>query len=294
MVSSIFGKYLTDKKIITSEQLKDALYEQKKARVKLGLIAVSEGLLDVSDAERINRAQALKDKRFGDIAVEMGLLTKEQIEQLLAKQGNAYMAFAQTLNDLELIRVEQLEQCLLDFKEETGFSDADMEALKSDDPDRILPLYLPTDADAYLGICGVAFRTLIRFADTDTYPEKAEFVSELPADHAAMQFADGKDTVSFGFAGSDGALLPLASGFAKDDFHEVSEDALDAVAEFVNCVTGLYASELSKTGVELELMPPEYAAGLTGITSGKMLALPLYVGGRRIYMMVSVNDKIRF
>lgn len=60
----------------------------EKGEVKLGLIAVSEKLLTQEQADKINRKQALEDKRFGDIAVEMGYLTESQVSRLLQLQGN--------------------------------------------------------------------------------------------------------------------------------------------------------------------------------------------------------------
>ena len=45
MIASIIGHYLVDIGQITREQLHDLLKEHHKVRVKLGLIAVSEGLI---------------------------------------------------------------------------------------------------------------------------------------------------------------------------------------------------------------------------------------------------------
>ena len=66
------------------------LNEQQKVRVKLGLIAVAEGLMTQEEADRVNQLQAVMDRRFGDIAVEKGYLTEGQVNSLLKKQGNAY------------------------------------------------------------------------------------------------------------------------------------------------------------------------------------------------------------
>ena len=59
---------------------------QEKIRVKLGLIAVSEGMLTLDQADAINRMQQVMDKRFGDIAVEKGYLTEAQVNSLLKMQ----------------------------------------------------------------------------------------------------------------------------------------------------------------------------------------------------------------
>ena len=81
------------------EDLKTQIAKQNEVRVKMGLIAVAEGMMTSEQAEEVNRLQATMDKRFGDIAVEKGYLTDEQIGNLLKKQGNAYMSFAQVLVD---------------------------------------------------------------------------------------------------------------------------------------------------------------------------------------------------
>ena len=86
MVENILGSYLVKCGKISKEQLQDAIKKQDETRVKLGLLAVTEGILTIEQAEYINRLQATEDKRFGDIAVERGLLTEEQILNLLKKQ----------------------------------------------------------------------------------------------------------------------------------------------------------------------------------------------------------------
>ena len=86
MFASIVGKYLVSKELISPAQFMDIKQEMSKVRVKLGLIAIAEGLMTERDAERVNNLQAVMDKRFGDIAIERGYLTTAQVEALLKKQ----------------------------------------------------------------------------------------------------------------------------------------------------------------------------------------------------------------
>ena len=127
MVSSIVGNYLLENGLITYEQLNDLMKEQRRTRVKLGLIAVAEGLLMPEEAERINNLQSVMDMRFGDIAVEKGYLTEWEVEGLLAKQGNAYLVFAQALENQQLMSIEQLEMYMMDFQREHQLTIADIE-----------------------------------------------------------------------------------------------------------------------------------------------------------------------
>lgn len=292
MVSSIVGNYLIEKGLITAEQFTDILAEQRKVRVKLGLIAVAEGLMTQEEADRVNQLQAIMDKRFGDIAVEKGYLTDGQVDSLLKKQGNAYLAFAQALENQQLMTVDQLEQYLLDYQCENSLTASDMEAIKSDDVDKILRLYLPVDAEQYLPMAGVAVRTLARLIDSELYPEKAYVAGELAADNAAIQYVEGKSSIHCGMAGQKDALLYTASVFGQEEFEKVDEDALDAMAELMNCINGLYASALSKDGISMELLPPEFSAQISKLTSGEMLVLPLNIKGNTVNFLIAIDNKI--
>lgn len=292
MVSNIIGNYLVENDIITLEQFRDLIKEQRKVRVKLGLIAVAEGLMTQEEADKVNRLQTVMDKRFGDIAIEKGYLTEGQVEALLKKQGNAYLIFAQTLENLDLMTIEQLEQYMIDFQRDHQLTYSDMEDLKSNDVDRILPLYMPVEGDRYINIVGTAIRTLLRCVDTDIYPEKAYLAKRCEADNGAFQFVEGEHNVACAMSGKGQALLPVASVFGKEEFPEVNMDALDAIGELLNCINGLYATALSQGGVSMELYPPEFSDQISGIKSEEMLVIPLHIMGQKIYFAASIDHKI--
>lgn len=293
MVSSIVGNYLIDHNLITVEQFGDLVKEQQKVRVKLGLIAVAEGLLSQEEADKINRLQALMDKRFGDIAVEKGYLTQGQVEALLKKQGNAYLAFAQALENQQLMSIEQLEQYMIDFQRDYNLTVSDIEDLKSDDVDRILPLYMPAGSEKYLNAVGTALRTILRCVDTEVYPERAYLTKRCDADNGAIQFVKGEHNVTCAMTGKGQALLRTASIFGKEDFPEVNMDALDAIGELLNCINGLYATSLSQSGISMELYPPEFSDKISGIEGEEMLIIPLYIKGQKVEFAVAIDHKIK-
>lgn len=292
MVSSIVGSYLVDKGLITVEQLNDLMAEQQKVRVKLGLIAVAEGLMTQEQAEKVNALQAVMDKRFGDIAVEKGFLTDGQVEALLKKQGNAYLAFAQALENQQLMTVDQLEQYMIDFQHENQWTASDIDDLKSDDVDRILPLYMPIGCEKYAGVAGTAVRTLMRCVDNNIYPGKAVLTDSCEVDNCAVQYVEGKPSITCCLAGREDALLPVASIFGKEEFEAVDADALDAIGELLNCINGLNASALSQEGVVMELCPPEYYVQAKAVSSAQMLVLPLYIKEKQVSFIVAADNKI--
>lgn len=291
MVSSIVGNYLMEKGLLTGEQFRDILNEQQKVRVKLGLIAVAEGLMTQEEADRVNQLQAVMDRRFGDIAVEKGYLTEGQVNSLLKKQGNAYLAFAQAMENQQLMTIEQLEQILLDYRCENNFTASDMDALKSDDVDSILPLFLPVDSEAYYGIAGTAVRTLMRLVDTGLYPDKAYIMQKTEDENGALQKVEGERGFVSALGGKGNALQFTASVFGQEKFASVDEDALDAIGELLNCINGLYVSEC-KDGSSLELMPPSFKTGIQGFESRKMLVLPIHIKNDCVDLMIAIGDEI--
>lgn len=286
MVEYILGDYLVEEEKISKEQLDEIIEKMDKVRVKLGLIAVAEGMMTMEQADEVNRLQATMDKRFGDIAVEKGYLTDEQIGNLLKAQGNTYMAFAQVLVDAGIIKMEEIDTLWEGFRKKNSFSKPDMEMLKSDDPDKIIPLYLTPETLEFEEWIGVAIRTMIRFVDRHIYIEKAELVTSVEMEKGAIQAVEGEGGNNASFIEMDGGLLKVSSIFGQYDFKELDEDALDAAGELLNCVNGLHASALSQKGMVLELMPPELVTDGKTVKADKICRVPVYINGRQMAILV--------
>lgn len=288
MVGYILGNYLQDTGKITKEQLKEIIENAGKVRVKLGLIAVAEGYMTAAEAEEVNRLQAVMDKRFGDIAVDNGYLTDEQVGTLLKKQGDEYMVFLQTVVDLGIMDMSQAEQILSDYQKAMDLTDAQCEDIKSGEIDRILPIFIPADADCYKEIVGVAIRTIIRCVDREICLEKGEVVTAINGKNGSFQILEGEDggKICVGLIEENGGFLTTASLFAGEEFTELDEDALDSCAELLNCINGIYASAKSKEDIELELLPPLMYQEDTELTGDKICVLPVMVKGKKMRFIV--------
>lgn len=289
MVRHILGNYLEHAGKITKVQLQQVLQGMDQVHVKMGLLAIAEGYMTTGQAEEVNRLQAVEDKRFGDIAVESGYLTEEQVEKLLQKQGNEYMIFLQTLVDNNIATLEEAEGILREYQEYKGLSDAQTEAIKSGNIDRIVPVYLPKDAEGFGEIIGVAVRTIIRCVDRDVYLEEAQLEQVLNGKNGAFQTLEAEDgeTMTVGLIEAEGGFLTAASLFAGEEFGQLDADALDSCAELLNCINGIYASAKSKNAVELELLPPQMHQMDVELTSGEIICkLPVMIKGRKLYFVV--------
>ncbi|MCR5460909.1 MAG: chemotaxis protein CheX [Acetatifactor sp.] len=282
MVESIIGKYLMDSGRITQQQFRAALDKMDAVRVKLGLIAVSEGFMTFAQAEEVNRLQAICDKRFGDIAVDKGYLTEEQVGKLLKRQGDAYLAFIQALEDDELITIGEVANVLEEFKMNQCLTNTELEDIKSDDVDKIVDVFLTEEAKEYEAVIAIAMKTLIRLVDRHASIIKAEMKSldsNAPMAVQEMHGESGKWTNCFKEV--DGALLTVASFFGQEDFEELDEDALDAAAELLNCINGMYATSLSGNhGNFLELMPPLYEVNGVEYPDGVACVVTIQIDGK--------------
>lgn len=291
MISRLFGAYLVKEGKLTEAQLETVFETMRKVRVKLGLIAVSEKLMTTQQSDEVNRLQAIVDKRFGDIAVEKGYLTEEQVSRLLGLQGNQYLSFVQSIVDNDFMQMDDIESALAAYQNENGFTLTDIESLKSGDSDRIIPMFLPNNITEYqtehILVC---IRTLIRLIDSEIYVGKGFVTDFYEAPYFALQSLDGDNKASMAFSGEGNNILKIADAFAGESFDKVDEDSLDSVAEFINCVNGLFATKVNSSFM-IDMLPPEYSTSKT-MFSGKILVLPVYVQGLKVDLISSFGDII--
>lgn len=292
MFDQIFGNYLVHAGKISKEQLAEVIAHENTVRVKLGLIAVAEKLMTGEQADEVNKLQAIMDKRFGDIAVEKGYLTEDQVSQLLKKQGNIYMIFVQTLIDKGFMTLEQVDEALNAYQNDQGFTHSDMDDLVSGDIERTVKLFLPSNTEINDRLCGIAVRTMIRVINSSAYVSKAYLVDELSTDSFAMQAMEGDHKIITGFAGSGNSLLAIAVPFAEEEFETVDLDALDAVGEFTNCVNGLFATDLSANGVDIDMIPPEFYENPVVIKGNQFCVFPITIGDNVVNFVLSVDSDI--
>ena len=293
MFTNLFGNYLVDKGYIDTDQLAKIKAAQAKTRVKLGLIAVTERLITQQQADAINVKQMMEDRRFGDIAVEMGLLTRDQVKRLLNLQGSPYVQFTQTVTDLGLISIEQIEEALQEYQKSRGYTSADMEAIKSGDVDRIMPLLLPDELSwSTAEHVAVVIRTLFRIVCDDVYVKSSSLIDRYEASAYALQHIYGDFESSTAISGSYEGMMTLSEGFAKDKFEGLNLEALDSIAEFINIVDGLFATAISHDMIDVSLYPPELSEEGKEMKAGKICLINLLIGGYPVDLLISTGSQM--
>lgn len=293
MFGLYFGNFLVEKNKISQLEFEDVMKQQEYSRVKLGLIAVAEKLLTNKQADELNDLQRKMDKRFGDLAVEKGYLLTEEVNYLLNMQGNSYLKFVQALTDNHILTIEEIENYLEEYRKEYNFTASDMDALKSGDIDRIIPVFVDTDTPIAGECISLFIRNIVRFVDNQIRLDKSYTVHDYSFGKLATQKMIGDHEIFVALAGKDKELLNVAGPFAKEEFAEMNEDAFDSVCEFINCSNGLYASKLSHEDIHIDMTPPLFYTEKKLASNGEIFVIPVVIRGEQTDLLISVNNEVR-
>lgn len=293
MFSQYFGNYLLENEKITESQFMSCMDYMKENRVKLGLIAEAEGLLTRAQANELNRLQMQSDKRFGDLAVEKGYLTDDDITNLLGLQGNPYLIFVQALEENNLFSREEIELLVSEFQTKKHLGNSELASLKAGNLDAVAKCFASTGNENADGLLSIALRNVVRFVSSYIRFEGIEEVSSYTAKNVSYQETNGSYAGFLGIASNSDEILAVADGFSGEFSDTVDEDALDAVCEFINCINGLYATELSYRGVSIDMLIPNYGNDLELKTDSKFYVLPLYIMRKRVDVLVGVDCKLK-
>jgi CheY-specific phosphatase CheX len=292
MFGLYFGNYLVEKNKISQSEFEDVMKQQQNSHVKLGLMAVAEKLMTKKQADEINDIQRKMDHRFGDIAIEKGYLINEELNYLLNLQGSPYLLFVQALTDNKLLTIEEIEEYLQDYRRENHLTDTDIDAIKSGDIDRIIPVFVDVDAPLSGECISLAIRNIIRFINHNIVLKKTYLTKEYSFGSLALQTMVGDHEITVGFAAANKELLKIANPFAKETFTEMDDDSFDSVCEFINCTNGLYASKLSLEDIHIDMTPPQFYSGKKISAKREIIVVPVVIEGEQADLLVTVNNPV--
>lgn len=106
--------------------------------------------------------------------------------------------------------------------------------------------------------------------------------SEIRGDHDVI--------IGFASAGESQAIIDIANGFAKSNVSMLGIEVYDAVGEFTNCISGLFATVLSKKGSKLEITPQ--FAYENQFAKGDAYVLPIHIHDSEVLLYISASDNV--
>lgn len=279
MLNRIFGNYLVDKKIITIEQLNALLPVPKEIKAEVETIAVLNKVMTANLVVDILKDIDKTKTHFGEVAIESGYLTDEKLEQILGYQTNTFMKFIQMLLNNNLLELTQINALLDDFQQIKGFTDPQMSALIHDDLEQCVNIFVAFKSPHLKELTITLIQTLRRLIDKDVYLDKAYSTRSFRLDRYAYQALVGDLHIKFYLSAPDDGLLAIANYFTGDTYSSVNDDALDNVGEFINCINGLFATNLSYEDVSVDMNSPDYSMEGAFINNDALFVIPLYANG---------------
>ena len=137
----------------------------------------------------------------------------------------------------------------------------------------------------------VILRTLVRLVDNHTYVEEITQTKECLADQTSYQVLTGAHAVMTALCGTEESMKSTAVAYMGEQFIDSNDDVLDSMAEFVNCVNGLYATGLSAKNIDVELTVPEYHAEGVTIQGDSLYVLKLNILGQTMDYVISFDKE---
>lgn len=255
MLSQYFAQYLLNNNFLTPAEICEVLEEEYEHRVKLGIIAIDQGLMTAKEVDMVHELQVRSDQRFGEISVSEGFLTEGQVHALLNMQENGNLNFGQALIDKKFMTLEQLESALAEYKGNNklainiALNKFEITKINFDEIEEVKEIYSEY-VDLFL-------RVLVRFMDTPGVIVPIEEPLEVAARGKWLisQRMTGDVAITTGVLIAEPVLLEMARRYSKEDLTEVNELAVDSIAEFMNVTNGLFIVNLSTRHLDLDLEP---------------------------------------
>ena len=278
MLNRLFGNYLVEKKCITQEQLEALLPVPQELTAKVEtVVLVRKILLPAQVQELLEKTDESKD--FGVVALEEGLISDDRLDQLTSFQTNSFMKFMQLLVNEDYVRLEQLNQIISSFETEYEYTDAQMNSLMLDDLEEIIRIFVPLKNHNLHELTVTLVQTLKRLIDKEVYLDKAYTSNAVQLDSYAGQAVNGDMNFKVYISGLGDNLLGIANYFTGDKYDKLNEDALDNVGEFINCVNGLFATNLSYGDIMIDMSSPDYSMDGLYLNENPLFVIPIHANG---------------
>lgn len=291
MFTQLFGSYLLNKKLITPDQLKDALDYQKTVHIKLGVMAVNSGFMNSEAVNKVHKMQAKVDKKFGELAIEMGFLDEEKLEILLTTQKSDYLLLGQSLIEKEYITLEQFDEALNSYKKENSLTDEKFNLLQNENIDEIInTLYTfnsSPNSDTYKNYLSLLLRNIVRFIDHDFGPLDIVPIDRYNLQLGVSQKITGEANFTTYITADEETFIDFAGKFAKESYTTNDEYVQASVGEFLNLVNGIYLVNMSNDDIELELTPQTVISNTTLSDLSEAFCIPIVFSFGIVYVIIS-------
>jgi CheY-specific phosphatase CheX len=151
-------------------------------------------------------------------------------------------------------------------------------------------IFVPLKSPSLKTLVLTIVQTLTRLVDSEMYLDKAYVAKSIQIDKYASQMIIGDMRIKVYMTAPGNGLLGIANHFTGDVYDEVTEDALDNVSEFINCMNGLFATNLSYEDVSVDMNSPEYSLEGPLVSNSKVYVIPIHANGYAFKAVLEVFE----
>jgi CheY-specific phosphatase CheX len=290
MINRLFGNFLVEKQKITQEQLDSLLPVEKDFKAEVETIVVILRIMTPTAVIELLDRIDTENERFGDKAVEEGCLTDDKLDTILTYQNNNFMKFVQLLINNGHTSLGEINKLISNFQTERGYGNAQLSSLIHDDLEQCVNIFVPLKSLPLKTLVRTIVGTMKRMIDSDAYLDKAYVTKTIQLDKYASQMIIGDMRIKVYMTAPEDGLLGIANYFTGDTYESVNDDALDNVSEFINCINGLYATDLSYEDVSVDMNSPEYSLEGPLISNSKVYVIPMHANGYAFKTILEVFE----
>lgn len=293
MFTQFFGNYLLNEKLVTPEQLVEAMQQKKETRMKLGVLAINAGYMTASQVERVHELQSKMDKRIGDIAVELGYMTEDQVMELLHAQPLGYLLLGQAIVDKGYMTNAQFEEAINSYKEKFSLTDEDIANNENSKIETLVSSLYDFSATAtpelYEEFVVLLLNNLVRFIGDDFTPLQPEKEIRSTTYKYTSQSINGEFSSNTNIFADDTTLIEFSCRYSGEDISELNEYVEASAQDFINLHNGLFTVNVSNNQqIELTLTPPTPLSELTPSDVSNSLILPFQFSFGTVRFSVSI------
>lgn len=151
---------------------------------------------------------------------------------------------------------------------------------------------LEAEAPLYADYAELFVRSVSRFMDTTvTINTEEPFMPPDGHTHIVSQAILGDISLVTGIFAADSVFLELARRYSCEQLSEVDGLACDSVTEFINVLNGLFAVDLAKRDMEVDLDIPKITADEEPL-GNKQLIVRIETNFGYFYMVMAVDEFI--
>lgn len=268
MAVQFFGQFLLENRVVTSNQLLEALQIQEKTNVPLGKLALEHHLLTEQNIKDISKKQLSEDVLFGNAAVELSFLNKDQLDHLLELQSKRKRYLGDVLVELGYMKSDEAMKYLGAFAKQNKEQEAKIfEVINTRHEKSVISTSLQMLNKIFYRTMGLQFKVDEVVADFDRKAD--QFI--------IMQQLYGDKNYYFGIALKDELFKDFAALLAKEQ-KVTYVVAAEAIEELIKVITKNIAYKFSMEEISVDLETPRVIFRDDMLyDSGKYVGINVYV-----------------